>query len=252
MSFRITTFCRENESDTQEITNKATSINSINSSKKRKRSSNVDDGEFTPTKKQKTNKNSSNATDVPTPIFFDTPADLRVWFEENASTATELILGMRKRASGLPSVNWHQAVGEALCFGWIDGKANGIDEFTYRQRFTPRRQGSIWSAVNISRVETLIAEGKMTPSGLAAFEKRTEARSKIYSHEQTGPITFTPEQEATFREEKDAWEFFQKQPPGYKRRTIWHVISAKRAETQQSRLSKLIEASVQLKRLNMF
>lgn len=248
--------CRASVSSDDSII-KSTKINARNSSKKRKREKD-DDSASKPTKKQKTtDKKAAKTTtttqnDTPTPIFFDTPADLRAWFAENADTAPELILGMRKKASGEPSVNWKQAVDEALCYGWIDGKANGIDEKTYRQRFTPRRKGSIWSAVNIARVAVLTEEGRMTAAGLAAFEKRTEAKSAIYSHEQKGPITLPPEQEAIFRENKEAWAFFEKQPAGYKRRSLWHVISAKRAETKESRLTKLIEVSARKERLPMF
>jgi uncharacterized protein YdeI (YjbR/CyaY-like superfamily) len=247
----------KNDESEDRPTKRATKINPIISSKKRKRDEDDSTSDQPKPKKQKTTKkkgdeNKSTTTASISPIFFDTPADLRAWFAENASTASELSLGIRKKASGEPSVNWKQAVDEALCYGWIDGRANSIDEKTYRQRFTPRRQGSIWSAVNIARVAVLTEEGRMTPAGLAAFERRIEARSVIYSHEQKGPITLAPEQEAIFRENKKAWAYFEKQPQGYKRRSLWHVISAKRAETKESRLTKLIDASARMERLNMF
>ena len=109
--------------------------------------------------------------------FFATPADLRDWFDANHETAPELWLGQYKKGSGRPSVTWAQAVDEALCVGWIDGILKRIDEFSHVQRFTPRRKGSNWSAVNVANVERLTAEGRMRPAGIAAFEARTPERT---------------------------------------------------------------------------
>ena len=100
--------------------------------------------------------------------FFETPAALRDWFDANHQTASELWLGYHRKSSGRPSVDWSQAVDEALCVGWIDGVRRSLDETSFVQRFTPRRKGSTWSAVNVAKVGTLSAEGRMRPAGLAA------------------------------------------------------------------------------------
>src|SRR5688572_11025814 len=101
------------------------------------------------------------------PTFFETAEALRTWFEANHDSAAELWLGLRKKGSGLPSVTYREAVDVALCYGWIDSAMKPIDATSYRQRFTPRRKGSIWSAVNIARVAELTALGLMHPAGLA-------------------------------------------------------------------------------------
>ena len=127
----------------------------------------------------------------PEPRFFATPAQLRAWFEANHETAGELILAFYRTSTGKPSVTWSEAVDEALCVGWIDGIRRGIDDEAYTMRFTPRRARSIWSAVNIAKVERLIAEDRMRPAGLAAWEARTPERSAVYSFEQSGDPELT-------------------------------------------------------------
>ncbi len=120
------------------------------------------------------------------PIFFATQSDLRKWFEENHNKQAELLVGFYKVGSGKPSITWSQSVDEALCFGWIDGIRRSIDDESYCNRFTPRKAKSTWSAINIKKVEELTKMGLMKPEGLAAFNKRDDANSKIYSYENEG------------------------------------------------------------------
>src|SRR5258706_6559374 len=107
-----------------------------------------------------------------TPRYFRSPADLRKWFERNHDSKTELLVGFYKKDSGRPSITWPESVKEALCFGWIDGIRRSVDDEIYSIRFTPRKKGSIWSAVNIKYANELIGQGLMLPAGLAAFELR--------------------------------------------------------------------------------
>ncbi|HET7437596.1 MAG TPA: YdeI/OmpD-associated family protein [Thermoanaerobaculia bacterium] len=183
--------------------------------------------------------------------FFATPADFRRWLEKHHDTAAELLVGFYKVASGRPSITWPQSVDEALCFGWIDGVRKRIDDESYTIRFTPRRKGSIWSAINIRRVNELIAEGRMQPSGLRAFEQRSTDRSAIYSYENR-PAELPAEEEATFRKNKKAWRFFSEQAPSYRRVAIYWVMSAKRSETRARRLATLIEDSANGQRLAQY
>src|SRR3954452_11540326 len=97
--------------------------------------------------------------------FFATPEEFRGWLAAHHESVPELWVGFRKVGTGRPSITWPQAVDQALCYGWIDGLRKGIDADSYRIRFTPRRPTSIWSAVNVARVEALRAEGLMTPAG---------------------------------------------------------------------------------------
>jgi uncharacterized protein YdeI (YjbR/CyaY-like superfamily) len=183
------------------------------------------------------------------PVFFETPADFRAWLKRNHNRAEELLLGLHKKSSGKPSITLREAQDEALCFGWIDGKARSIDETSWTIRFTPRRPGSVWSAVNIKAAHELIAEGRMTPAGLAAFEKRDERRAKRYSYERANP-EFDAASEEAFRANKAAWDFFRAQPPGYQRLHTWWVMSAKREVTRANRLAALIEISAQGRRID--
>ena len=174
------------------------------------------------------------------PTFFATAGELRAWLEENHATATELFVGFYKRGSGKPSITWQELVDEELCFGWIDGVRQGIDDVRYSNRITPRKPRSTWSAINIARANELIRIGRMHPAGLKAFERRTDARSAIYSYEQRTKAKLDPEAERSFRANEKAWAFFQGQPPSYQRAATWWVISAKREETRQKRLATLI------------
>ena len=117
------------------------------------------------------------------PIFFATQADFRDWLEEYHELETELLVGFYKVGSGKPSMSWSESVDEALCFGWIDGVRRSVDAESYSIRFTPRKAKSIWSAVNIAKIEVLTAKGLMKPAGIAAFAKRDENNSKIYAYE---------------------------------------------------------------------
>lgn len=177
------------------------------------------------------------------PVFFETPAEIRAWFEENHDTAKEVLVGFYKTKSGKPSITWPESVDEALCFGWIDGRGKRIDDLSHSIRFTPRRARSIWSAVNIRKVEDLTRQGRMHPAGLKAFEARSEERSRIYSHEQAGLPELDSVMDQQFQANEKAWNFFQSQAPSYRKAALWWVVSAKREPTKANRLATLIDDS---------
>jgi uncharacterized protein YdeI (YjbR/CyaY-like superfamily) len=177
------------------------------------------------------------------PIFFESPEAFYAWLEEHHETATEVSVGYWKKGTGKPSLTWSEAVDQALCFGWIDSRANTIDEERYRQRFTPRKPGSNWSKVNIAKVARLTEAGKMRPAGLAAFEARTEAKSGVYSFEQEKPAELPHAYEKRLRADAAAWEYWKARPPSYRRTATHWVVSAKREETRERRLAHLVECS---------
>ena len=183
------------------------------------------------------------------PTFFATPEDFRAWLEKHHQTEKELLVGFYKKGSGRPSITWPESVDEALCFGWIDGVRKSLGEESYTIRFTPRKPDSNWSAVNVARVAELTRLDRMRPAGLAAFEKRSEAKTGIYSYEQRKEAKLEKALEKQLRADKKAWEFFQAQPPGYRQLMIFWVMDAKKEETLQKRLSKLIEESAQGRRI---
>lgn len=181
-------------------------------------------------------------------LFFDSALSFRKWLEANYQSEKEILVGYYKVGTKRPSMTWSDSVDEALCFGWIDGVRRSVDAEGYCIRFTPRNPKSNWSAVNIAKVEELIRLGKMTPAGLAAFEKRSAARSEIYSYENR-PEKLSPEFEAQFRINTDAWTFFSNLAPSYRKTVIYWVMSAKQQATRNSRLDKLIEACSERERL---
>jgi uncharacterized protein YdeI (YjbR/CyaY-like superfamily) len=185
------------------------------------------------------------------PVFFATPADFRRWLKKHHKSANELLVGFYKKSSGRPSITWPESVDEALCFGWIDGVRRSIDDESYTIRFTPRRLHSNWSLINIRKVEALIRDGRIHPAGLEAFETRDEARSGVYSFEQRENATLDGKSEAKFKSNRVAWKFFQTQPPGYRKIAIFYVMCAKREETRERRLQRLISDSEAGRRIGL-
>lgn len=176
-------------------------------------------------------------------VFFRDAAELRAWFEANHETATELWMGLHKRSSPVAErgLAWAEAVPEALCFGWIDSVSQPIDEHTRRQRWTPRSATSTWSAVNVAHVERLLAEGRMHPAGIAAYERRTPERTGTYSHEQAS-VALAPAEQAVLDASAPAAAFLEAASPSYRRAAIHWVASAKRDETRTRRVAQLVEA----------
>jgi len=177
-----------------------------------------------------------------TPTFFATPALFRRWLEAHHQTADELIVGFYKKGSGRPSITWPESVDEALCFGWIDGVRRSLDDTAYTIRFTPRRPGSTWSAVNLRKVEALTAQGRMRPAGLAVHRKRDPAKADQYSFENR-QVTLAPRYRDRIRANARAWAYFQARPPWYRRTAGWWIMSAKREATRERRLATLIDCS---------
>ena len=182
-------------------------------------------------------------------MFFKSPKDLRKWFEKNHTRAKELIVGFHRKSTGKPSITWPESVAEALCFGWIDGIRRSRDEESYTIRFTPRRPGSSWSAVNVRMVQELEAAGRMVAAGRAVFEARKTGNERGYSYERRSEAAFDEAQLKMFRKNRAAWDFFAAQPPGYQRLITFWVMSAKREDTRDRRMAKLIASSAAQKRL---
>ena len=175
------------------------------------------------------------------PVFFESPRAFYDWLEENHETAAEVYVGYWKKHTGQPSLSWSEAVDQALCFGWIDGRLNRIDDERHMQRFTPRRPGSNWSKINVEKVATLTAGGLMRPAGIAAFERRTDDKTGVYSFEREAQLA--PEYEERLRANAKAARYFDSRPPWYRRTATHLVMSAKREETRLRRLERLIEDS---------
>ena len=185
---------------------------------------------------------------APKARFFNNASAFRAWLEKNHATASELLVGYYKKHTGKFNYSWAETVDEALCFGWIDGIRKRIDDDRYMIRFTPRKPRSNWSEVNIKRVAELKKQGLMHACGLAAFKAWDADRSKQQViARRNSPLD--ADCEKTFRKHDQAWEFFQSQPPGYRRLAIGWVMSAKKPATREKRLNTLIEDSASGRRL---
>ena len=119
----------------------------------------------------------------PKPIFFESPQEFYDWLEENHETAAEVYVGFHKQHTGRRAMSWSEAVDQALCFGWIDGRSNSSTRTATCSGSPRARPGSNWSKVNVEKVSKLKEAGLMRPAGLAAFERRTDARTGVYSFE---------------------------------------------------------------------
>ena len=175
-------------------------------------------------------------------LFFADADEFGRWLAAHHDTAPELWMGFWKKASGRGGLQWPEAVREALCWGWIDSRSERIDDDARRQRWTPRRKGSTWSAVNVRAVEELTAQGRMQPSGLAAFALRREDRTAIYSFE-SGDAGLTAEHEAVLRSDPAAAAFWDAATPSYRKVVAHWVAGAKQPATRDTRLAQLLEDS---------
>lgn len=182
------------------------------------------------------------------PHFFKNSAEFRKWLIKNHEHESELLVGYYKVDSGLPSMTWSESVDQALCFGWIDGIRRSIDDKSYCIRFTPRKPTSIWSAINLKKIEDLTQKGLMFPAGQAIFQKRKENRSGIYSHENESR-TLSPALEKKFKSNKKAWAFFKAQAPSYQKVMVHWIMAAKQEKTRLTRLDKTILQSEAQKRM---
>ena len=182
------------------------------------------------------------------PHFFPAQSDFRKRLKKNHKKEKELLVGFYKVGSGKPSMTWSESVDQALCFGWIDGVRKSFDDKSYTIRFTPRRQNSIWSKINIAKVKELTKKGLMQPAGLESFKHLKEHRTNIYSFEKA-PSKFEPAYEKKLKANKAVWKYFTTQAPWYQKVMTHWVMSAKQEETRLRRLEKLINESSKEKRV---
>ena len=181
----------------------------------------------------------------PKPRFFATPQAFGKWLEANHAKATELVVGYWKVHTGRPSMTWAQSVEQALRFGWIDGIRRSLDGDSYTIRFTPRKATSIWSLVNVRTMERLLAEGKVSAAGKAAWARRRPDKTGVYSAEQRAAARLSAAETTAFKADRAAWADFAKRPPSYRRSCLWWITSAKRPETRARRLATLMSCSAQ-------
>jgi uncharacterized protein YdeI (YjbR/CyaY-like superfamily) len=186
---------------------------------------------------------------VQSPYFFTDAHAFRDWLEQHHASETELLVGYYKVGSGRASMSWPESVDEALCFGWIDGVRKRIDGEAYQIRFSPRRSTSIWSAVNIAKIELLIAQDRVRPAGLKAYSQRSAKRSRVYSFEQAKPNSLGDAEIREFQRFPRAWQYFESVAPSYRKAVTHWILAAKQDATRTRRLAQLIEACAECRRL---
>lgn len=185
---------------------------------------------------------------MPAAIYFPSAAAFGEWLAEHHDSAAELLVGFWKVGTGQPTLTWSESVDEALRFGWIDGVRRSVDAERYTIRFTPRKRGSNWSAVNVTKIEALIAAGRMTPAGLAAWTARDHRKVAVYAYERA-VARLSGDEVRAFKARRAAWQWFESQPAGYQRLVTHWVTTAKRPETRARRLAVLIEDAAHGRRI---
>ena len=183
--------------------------------------------------------------------FFRSAGEFRKWLEKNHDKASEAWIGFYRKDSGKGGMTYAEALDEALCFGWIDGIRKKMDDASFTNRFTPRKSRSIWSNVNVAHVERLTRAGRMRPPGIAAFKAKDASRSGVYAFERE-TAELEPDMKRRFQKNKEAWKYFEGEPPYYRKLAAYYVISARRVETREKRLAQLIDCSARASRLPGF
>lgn len=171
-------------------------------------------------------------------LEFRTAAEWRRWLARHHGQHAGVWLVFRKKHTGLKSIPYEDAVNEALCFGWIDSLVRRLDEDCYVRKFTPRREGSVWSDINRRRWAALEKAGKLTAAGRRAAPtgKRYDPVVKILAEVEKLPEYI----ERAFRRNKKAWAFFESLPPNARRMFVLWIHTAKREETRQKRIRESI------------
>jgi uncharacterized protein YdeI (YjbR/CyaY-like superfamily) len=173
--------------------------------------------------------------------YSKTPAEWREWLQNNHNKSTGVWLVFHKKESGLPSIDYEDAVNEALCFGWIDSIIKKIDEEQYARKFTPRKDNSKWSTSNKVRIEKLTNSGQMTEIGLVKIEAAKKNGQWDKTYQPRPQIEMPPEFEDSLAKNEQARKFFLKLKPTFQKQFILWIITAKRPETKDKRIKESIE-----------
>ena len=174
-------------------------------------------------------------------LFFATPAELDAWMDEHAEESDGIWLKFAKKASGIKSVVYAEAVEIALCHGWIDGQVKRLDEQHYLQKFTPRRPRSKWSKLNREKAERLIAEGRMRPAGLREVERAREDGRWDEAYDSATTATVPDDFREALDAEPAAREFFESLGNTKRYAFLYRIRDAKRPDTRAKRIAEYVE-----------
>lgn len=178
------------------------------------------------------------------PLYFKSRNEWHDWLLKNHDKVDEVWLLYYKKHTSVPNISYNDAVEEALAFGWIDGKVMTIDDKKYKQRYTPRRKGSVWSVTNLERVKKLMSEGRIQEAGLKAAQDVLSG--KVKAEPGLGEdISMPKELENELKKDKIAWENFSNFPPSSKKIFYYWILNAKREETRSKRIKQTIKAALE-------
>ena len=171
---------------------------------------------------------------------FATPDELGAWLDKHAEESDGIWLKLAKKASGIPSVVYADAVEIALCHGWIDGQAKRLDDDHYVQRFTPRRARSKWSKINRQKAERLIAEGRMRPGGLREVERAKQDGRWDEAYDSATTATVPEDFKRALDAEPAARDFFERLGNTKRYSFLYRIEDAKRPETRAKRIAEYV------------
>ncbi len=174
-------------------------------------------------------------------VACETQQDWEKWLTEHHTDAEGVWLKLAKKETGIPSINYAEALDSALCYGWIDGQKASFDDTYWLQKFTPRRSKSIWSKVNCNKAMALIAEGRMQPAGIRQVElAKADGRWDV-AYESQSKITIPPDFQSELDKNQQAKDFFSTLDSANRYAILFRIQTAKKPATRSARITKFIE-----------
>ena len=178
--------------------------------------------------------------ELPT-LPFESKKKFAEWLAKNHDKSAGAWLKLAKKATGIPSVTYQEALDVALCYGWIDGQKGSFDDKYFLQKFTPRRPKSIWSKINVEKVERLVASGEMKPSGLKAVESAKQDGRWAAAYASQKNISVPADFQSALEKNKKAKAFFESLTSARRYSFLFRIETAKKAETREKRIIQFVE-----------
>ena len=182
----------------------------------------------------------ANPNDYPT-VACESQQAWEAWLEEHHADTQGVWLKFAKKATGIRSVTYAEAVESALCFGWIDGQSKALDDSHWIQKFTPRRPKSNWSSVNREKATALIAAGRMRPAGLHQIELAKADGRWDAAYDPPGAIEVPADLQSAFDAHPEARAFFETLDGRNRYAVLYRIQTAKKPETRAARIQKFVE-----------
>jgi uncharacterized protein YdeI (YjbR/CyaY-like superfamily) len=181
----------------------------------------------------------TNSTELPK-LPFESKKKFADWLAKNYDKSAGVWMKLAKKATGIPSVTYQEALDVALCYGWIDGQKGSFDDKYFLQKFTPRRPKSIWSKINTEKVERLIADGEMKPSGLKAVEAAKQDGRWDAAYSSAKNISVLADFQSALSKNKKAKTFFESLTSTKRYSFLFRIETAKKTETREKRIRQFV------------